>query len=78
MIRVTRLNSESILLNSDLIEFVESTPDTVLKLTSGQRLLVRESPEEIVARVVQFRKAILTPDSLGAHTPGERDGGRRV
>jgi flagellar protein FlbD len=78
MIRVTRLNSESILLNSDLIEFVESTPDTVLKLTSGQRLLVRESPEEIVARIVQFRKAILAPDSLGAHTPGDRDGGRRV
>ncbi|MBL0159798.1 MAG: flagellar FlbD family protein [Bryobacterales bacterium] len=74
MIRVTRLNAESIFLNSDLIEFVESTPDTVLRLTSGQRLMVRESPEEIVSRIIQFRRAVTSPDTPATLAPGERNG----
>jgi len=74
MIRVTRLNAESIFLNSDLIEYVESTPDTVLRLTSGQRLMVRESPEEIVSRVIQFRRSIAAPDTPATLAPGDRNG----
>ncbi|QOY88865.1 flagellar FlbD family protein [Paludibaculum fermentans] len=58
MIRLTRLNLEPIVINSDLIECVESTPDTVLKLTNGQRLMVRESLDEVVARVIEYRRAI--------------------
>ena len=75
MIRVTRLNAEPIFLNSDLIEFVEATPDTVLRLTNGQRMVVRESPEEIIDRVVEFRRAILAPGAPAGSPPGVRNGG---
>jgi len=58
MIRLTRLNSDSIMLNSDLIECAESTPDTVLTLTNGQKLRVRESLDEVRLRVIEYRQAI--------------------
>jgi len=59
MILVTRLNHSVLVLNSDLIETIETAPDTVLSLISGQKLIVLESPEEIVERVVNFRRAIV-------------------
>ena len=51
MIRVTRMNNHSILLNSDLIEQIETVPDTTIALTTGQRLFVRESADEILSRI---------------------------
>jgi flagellar protein FlbD len=58
MIRVTRLNSAPMVLNSDLIEHIDITPDTVITLTNGQILRVRESAEEVVHRIVEFRRLI--------------------
>jgi len=58
MIRVTRINNQSILLNSDLIEQIETVPDTTIALTTGQRLFVRESADEILSRIVEFRRRI--------------------
>ena len=58
MIKLTRLNRIPLILNSDLIEHVESTPDTVVTLVSGQKYMVLESPEEIVERVVKFRQSL--------------------
>jgi len=58
MIYVTRLNHTPVVLNCDLIEHVETTPDTVISLTSGQKLMVLESAEEIIARVVEYRRLI--------------------
>jgi flagellar protein FlbD len=58
MIRVTRINNHSILLNSDLIEQIETVPDTTIALTTGQRLFVRESADEILARIIEFRRSI--------------------
>jgi flagellar protein FlbD len=59
MIRLTRLNHKPLILNSDLIEHIETTPDTVLSLTSGQKYVVRESAEEVIERVVEYRRALL-------------------
>ena len=59
MIFLTRLNQSSFVVNSDLIEHIEVTPDTVLALTTGEKILVRESAEEVVARTVQFRRSLL-------------------
>jgi flagellar protein FlbD len=59
MIRLTRLNHVPLLLNSDLIEQVEVTPDTVITMTTGEKHMVLESAEEIVDRVVEFRRTIL-------------------
>jgi flagellar protein FlbD len=58
MIRVTRLKGAPLVLNSDLIEHVEATPDTVIALTNGQKIMVLETPDEIVQRVVDFRRAV--------------------
>jgi flagellar protein FlbD len=59
MIRLTRLNHVPMVLNSDLIEHIDVTPDTVISLTTGQILRVRESAEEVVRRIVEFRRRIL-------------------
>lgn len=63
MIRLTRLNRMPMVLNSDLIEHIDVTPDTVITMTNGQILRVLESPDEVVRRIVDFRKQIhgLTP-----------------
>ena len=59
MIKITRLNRTPLILNSDLIEHIEMTPDTVITLTSGQKYMVLETTEEIVERVVSFRQSLL-------------------
>ena len=56
MIRLTRLNHGPFLLNSDLIEHIEITPDTVITLTNGHQFMVREAAEEVVHRIVEFRR----------------------
>ena len=63
MIRLTRINHVGIVLNSDLIEHIEVTPDTVVTLTNGQKFLVLESPDDVVARVVDFRRRIIGQES---------------
>ncbi len=61
MIRLTRLNHAAFVLNSDLIEHIDITPDTVITLTSGQIVRVREAAEEVIERIVEFRRKILLP-----------------
>jgi len=73
MIYVTRLNHTPVVLNSDLIEQIEMTPDTVISLTTGQKIMVLESSEELVERIVKFRRAIACGPRLTAEAP---DGGR--
>ena len=62
MIRLTRLNHAPIVLNSDLIEHIDITPDTVITLTNGQILRVLESADEVVERSVEFRRRVLNRD----------------
>jgi flagellar protein FlbD len=59
MIKLTRLNNHPLAVNSDLIKFVEQAPDTVITLVTGEKLVVRESAEEVMERIVGFRRAIL-------------------
>ncbi|MBO5451150.1 MAG: flagellar FlbD family protein [Lachnospiraceae bacterium] len=60
MIEVTRLNGTKILINPDLIEFVEETPDTVISFTTGRKIIVKESRQEIKNLVILYRKDIFT------------------
>jgi flagellar protein FlbD len=62
MIYVTRLNHTSVVLNCDLIQHIEATPDTVITLTTGQTITVLESAEDIIERVRAWRHSILTDD----------------
>jgi flagellar protein FlbD len=59
MIQLTRLNHKPLIINSDLIEHIETTPDTVLWLTSGQTFVVLESAEEVVERIVGYRRSLM-------------------
>lgn len=60
MIQLTRLNHVPLIVNAELIEHVEVTPDTVVALTTGQKFIVLESAEEVVEKVIEYRKAILS------------------
>jgi flagellar protein FlbD len=64
MIKLTRLNQIPLFLNSDLIEHIDALPDTIVSLTSGQKFLVTESPEEVVEKIIAFRKLIIGDDLL--------------
>jgi flagellar protein FlbD len=68
MIHLTRLNHSRVVLNCDLIEQIETTPDTVVSMTTGQKIMVLESIEEIIDRIRLFRRSILT---LQNHSNGE-------
>jgi len=56
MINLSRLNGEKIVINIDLIEMVEETPDTVITLTTGKKIVVRESTRYIQEETIRFRK----------------------
>ncbi len=58
MIELTRLNGTSFDINPDLIEVVDSTPDTVITLTTGRKLIVKESRQEVKNLVLSYRRAI--------------------
>ena len=59
MIQVTRLKGEEIFINVDRILFIERTPDTTIILDNGQRVMVQQSPAELVESIVAFRKRIM-------------------
>jgi len=59
MIQLTRLNNHPLAVNSDLIKFVEQSPDTVITLVNGEKIVVRESLQDVLERVVQFRRSVL-------------------
>ncbi|MCM8812748.1 MAG: flagellar FlbD family protein [Candidatus Omnitrophica bacterium] len=65
MISLTRLSAETVVLNADLIEYVEATPDTVIALTTGKKIMVKESPQEIIQRVISFKQAVFCPPARG-------------
>ena len=56
MIQVTRLNKEPFLINSDLIEFVEETPDTVISMVSGRKIVVSESAAEVQSLILAYKR----------------------
>ncbi len=56
MIYITKLNHEEVLLNNDLIEQIEETPDTVITLTTGKKLVVVESMRDIYAKVMEAKQ----------------------
>jgi len=56
MIILTRFNNKNFVVNAELIEFVEATPDTIITTTSGKKLIVKEPVEEVVRKVIEYRR----------------------
>ncbi len=74
MIRLTRINHSPIILNSDLIEHVEMTPDTVISLVTGQKLMVLETADDVVELIREFKLSVhhccLSSSVISAVTEG--------
>lgn len=58
MIKVTRLNDSGLVVNTDLIEFLEAIPDTIISLTTGKKIMVKETIDEIIEKVEDFKRRI--------------------
>jgi flagellar protein FlbD len=64
VIEVTRLDGTTVLINIDQIESIERTPDTIVSLANGHKIVVRESPTALVERIVAFKRAVERPKPL--------------
>jgi flagellar protein FlbD len=58
MIALTKLNNQAFVVNADLIKFIEATPDTLVTLTTGERILVKESTDEVIRRAVAYGRML--------------------
>lgn len=58
MIKLTLFNDADVIVNADLIEFVERTPDTLVSLTTGKKVMVKESVEDVINKVISYRRLI--------------------
>ena len=63
MIAVTRLNHTPLVVNPDLIVFIEETPDTIITLSNGEKIVVQEKVTEVIRRVINFRRSIFNPST---------------
>jgi flagellar protein FlbD len=61
MIRLTRLNNRSLVVNSELIKFIENAPDTVITLVTGEKIVVLETADEVMARIIEYRRRLRRP-----------------
>lgn len=64
MIKLTKLNGSVEVINADLIESAEATPDTIVRLTTGRKLVVRENIDLFIAKVVDYKRSIATNVSV--------------
>ena len=75
MIKVTRFNGKEYVINAELIEFIEETPDTVISLTTGRKVIVKEKIDELLAKIVEYRQKV---HSIPSHklATGTNEGGK--
>jgi len=62
MIYLKRMNNKEFVLNVDLIELIEETPDTVITLTNGHKMIVKESSDEIIKKTIEYKRRIFISD----------------
>ncbi len=70
MIKLTRLDASHIYVNADLVEFLEETPDTVVSLTTGRKLVVRESAQQVGELIVDYQRRVHGADRTAAILAG--------
>jgi flagellar protein FlbD len=65
VIRVTRINGKAFVVNAELIETIDETPDTIITLVDGKKFVIKESFEEVIAQVLDYRRLCrLAPNNL--------------
>jgi flagellar protein FlbD len=60
MVRVTRLDGRGVVVNAEMIRFIEATPDTIVSLSSGEKIVIRESVDEVIRRCIDYGRALRT------------------
>lgn len=61
MVTLTKLNTQGFALNSDLIETIEETPDTVITMTNGNKYVVKETTQEVIDKIIKYKQKTLLP-----------------
>lgn len=61
MVKITRLNGSILVVNADMIEFLEATPDTIVTLSTGRKVVAKESIDELIDKVVEYKRRFLQP-----------------
>jgi flagellar protein FlbD len=61
MIQLTRLNGQQFVVNADRIRYIESTPDTIVCCESGEKMMVRETIQEVMRRAIEYARVIRRP-----------------
>ncbi len=59
MVKITRLNGSILVVNADMIEFLEATPDTIVTLSTGRKVVAKESIDELIDKVVEYKRQFL-------------------
>ena len=59
MIELTKLNGAPFIVNAELIETIEATPDTVITLINGRKMMVKETVDEVVTKAVSYKKQLI-------------------
>jgi flagellar protein FlbD len=59
VVKLTRLDRRELVVNADLVEFIEATPETIISMTTGKKVVVKESVDEVIRRIVEFRHRTL-------------------
>lgn len=58
MIKVKKINGKDLIINAELIEFIEKTPDTIISMTTGKKIIVKDTSEELIKKVIEYRREI--------------------
>lgn len=81
MVKLGRINGAEVTVNAEMIETVEATPDTIVTLSTGKKLMVVESVEVVIEKVMAYRRSLLAPARdcrQSAHEAGEEVGDARL
>ena len=64
MVELTKLNGEKVVINCELIEYIDANPDTAINLTTNNRFVVKESVEEVITKIVNFKREIFSSGKI--------------
>ena len=60
MIKLTHMNGQEFVVNAEMIQYVEAKPDTIITLSTKERLIVKENVDEVVKRIIEYGRALRT------------------
>ena len=70
MIKITRLNDTVLVVNAEMIQFLEATPDTIVTLTDGRKLVAKESVDDVIEKIVEYKRQFLSTGPQVRSNPG--------